>query len=245
MALQNGFGFQRFLSNGTPDSGFGTASFILTPLEEGWYANLYPLFDQYRLLIQPDDKLLVAAQSKSFAGLSPEDRRFAVMRCNANGTPDASFGTNGIVIPTLMHPRGNSASALALQMDGKLVVGGYAKGVWDEDFAIVRLTTGLTDGGWATQVPVASQSKAFDVALFPNPTSSAATLAFTLQNSSPVVVIALRDLRGSMVQRTVTRDVPAGRTSIRLDLPAGAIPGVYIVTTQAAEGSVSVMLEKK
>ncbi len=199
VALQNGFGFQRFLPNGTPDSSFGTASFALTPLEEGWHANLYPLFDQYRLLIQPDDKLLVAAQNKPFTGPWPEDRRFAVMRCNANGTPDASFGTNGIVMPTLMRSRGNSASALALQMDGKFVVGGYAKGVWDEDFSIVRLTTGLTDGGWATQVPAVSQSKAFDAALFPNPTSSAATLVFTLRNSSPVVVIALRDLRGSMV----------------------------------------------
>lgn len=53
------------------------------------------------------------------------------------GTPDYSFGTNGIQL-TQLDPGSDEGHAVAVQSDGKIVLGGYGSAGVDSDFALVR-----------------------------------------------------------------------------------------------------------
>lgn len=59
------------------------------------------------------------------------------MRLNADGSIDNSFGTAGAV-STDISGRGDSASAVALQSDGKIVVAGRSSSQVNSNFAVVR-----------------------------------------------------------------------------------------------------------
>lgn len=72
---------------------------------------------------------------------------FAVAKVRANGTLDPAFGTAGLVRIDLSSSRNDYATSLALQADGKVVVGGYCDSAsTGYDFCAVRLsTTGTLD----------------------------------------------------------------------------------------------------
>ncbi len=72
------------------------------------------------LVVQPDDRMLLIVRLMTVPGSTS----FAVMRINANGTPDASFGSGGVWYP----PGFQSVSAIALQADGGLLLAGAATG---------------------------------------------------------------------------------------------------------------------
>jgi uncharacterized delta-60 repeat protein len=110
--------------------------------------------------IQPDGKIVVAGYTGVFGrpGRPTEDRfDFAIVRYNANGSLDPSFGTGGIVNTGVI----GRAFAVALQSDGKIVVAGDAP--LTQDFRIARynsdgtldasfdadgqVTTDVEDGG--------------------------------------------------------------------------------------------------
>ena len=91
------------------------------------------------LVIQPDGKIVVAGGAFplfTFAG------NFVIVRYNANGSLDRSFGENGIV--TTFFDAGSYASAVALQPDGKIIAAGtdfvdFVIGDQsDTDFALAR-----------------------------------------------------------------------------------------------------------
>ncbi|MBK9108360.1 MAG: hypothetical protein IPM92_08290 [Saprospiraceae bacterium] len=65
--------------------------------------------------IQNDGKIVVAGYSGN---------NLALIRYNHNGSLDHNFGSQGIVITNLGCANA-SGSSLLLQMDGKIVVGGY------------------------------------------------------------------------------------------------------------------------
>ena len=71
------------------------------------------------------------------------------MRLNINGTPDSSFGTDGRVI-TSITTRGDTARAVALQADGKIVVAGSSNNQVNPNFAAVRYNAnGTLDASFA------------------------------------------------------------------------------------------------
>lgn len=66
------------------------------------------------LALMPDGRLLMGGTRND---------QFALYRCNADGLPDLSFGTNGISLHQVAG-HANELYALALQPDGKLLAGG-------------------------------------------------------------------------------------------------------------------------
>jgi uncharacterized delta-60 repeat protein len=113
------------------------------------------------LALQPNGKIIVVGT----AGSIMHDSEFAVARLNANGTLDTSFGDNGTVLTSFGTPSSNfrvdsSASGVALQSDGKIVVVGSAMFTWEKgppppgftlytDFAVARYdTNGKLDQGF-------------------------------------------------------------------------------------------------
>jgi uncharacterized delta-60 repeat protein len=104
----------RFSADGIPDLTFGTSGHVLLDLPPVAYGSV--------IRSQPDGKLVVISVCK--LSYDAELSRACVARVNADGTPDASFGPNGIrqLIPP---PEGSyHAHDLAVASDGKLYVAG-------------------------------------------------------------------------------------------------------------------------
>jgi uncharacterized delta-60 repeat protein len=120
------YALARLNADGSLDSSFGTGGKVTTPLPGGARAGI-------AAALQPDGRI-VALGSAGFPEVI-----IALVRYNADGSLDGTFGTAGQVsVPT---PLGVQASALALQPDGKILVA--ASTTVSPDFALVRL---LPDG---------------------------------------------------------------------------------------------------
>ncbi|HEU4628623.1 MAG TPA: hypothetical protein VFS08_02730 [Gemmatimonadaceae bacterium] len=122
---------KRFDADGSPDAGFGTgglvtvdpyADFTADPRVDAESRSSYA----YHAIVAPDGKLLVAGLASYFDGASAEQRvNSAVVRLNPDGTPDASFSGDGA---TTVDMGGDDwAEAVALQSDGKVLLGGRSE----------------------------------------------------------------------------------------------------------------------
>lgn len=105
----------RFNNNGTPDSSFGTAG-ILT-LDTGTTA-----YEKLQSVVQQADGKLVAAGFSCTTETCAQSAAVLV-RVNANGSLDSSFGVGGMV-STMLNGFSTNNLGLALQKDGKLVTSG-------------------------------------------------------------------------------------------------------------------------
>lgn len=107
-AQSSAFIFTRFHPNGTADiTGVAT---IGTFGSRG-----------QAVALQPDGKIVMAG----YTLISNTDSDFALVRFNPNGALDDSFGAGGIVTTSMGTPT-DYGSAVALQPDGRIVVGGSA-----------------------------------------------------------------------------------------------------------------------
>ncbi|MFD7262045.1 calcium-binding protein [Streptomyces sp. NPDC059874] len=77
--------------------------------------------DSPDMVLQPDGKILTVGTLTPAEGGDPA---FSLLRYNANGSPDTTFGDGGAAATTISS--GDSGQALALQPDGKIVVAGLS-----------------------------------------------------------------------------------------------------------------------
>lgn len=132
------FALVRYESDGSLDPGFGASGIVITPLgtgnDEGW-----------PVAVQSDGKILVAGSTDNGS-----DYDFVVIRYDADGTLDTSFGTVGKVI----FPIGTGwdiCRGLTLQPDGKILLAGVSDVLTAYQFALVRLDSdGNFDTGFGT-----------------------------------------------------------------------------------------------
>ena len=110
-----GFALARYLSNGKLDSSFGTGGLALADFNTEPGA-------AYAVALQPDGKIVAAGKVFSETGVDD----FGVARFNTNGSLDTSFDGDGRQTIDFFS-ESDSAAALALQQDGKIVVGGTAE----------------------------------------------------------------------------------------------------------------------
>ncbi|MEQ1902744.1 MAG: DUF4347 domain-containing protein, partial [Pirellulaceae bacterium] len=116
----------RYNADGTLDTSFGTGGIVTMSLGAS-----HDAFTS--LALQADGKILAAGYSQNGA-----TNDFAVVRFNANGTLDTSFDGDGIALIDLAGGH-DYANGIAVQTDGKILLGGYATVAGNEDFALVRL----------------------------------------------------------------------------------------------------------
>jgi uncharacterized delta-60 repeat protein len=96
----------------------------------------------FGLAIQADGKIVAAGYG--FAPTGPQD--FAVARYNPNGSLDSGFGVDGRVLTTFEPNSIDGGGALAIQPDGKILVGGRTRTGPRADFGLVRyLPNGALD----------------------------------------------------------------------------------------------------
>jgi uncharacterized delta-60 repeat protein len=113
----------RYLSNGIVDPAFGVVALPGDNVGRG-------------LAVQSDGKIVLAG-SIDIATFPATDKRFALMRLNANGTIDETFGTRGRV-QTSITGRGDAALGVAMQADDKIVAAGVGSAQLNSNFALAR-----------------------------------------------------------------------------------------------------------
>lgn len=103
----------RYNSDGSLDSQFGingVTSFDLGGFDTGW-----------DLTIQPDGNIILVGR-RELSGFSSAD--VALLRLYSNGAVDSGFGYGGVTITDYQGLQ-DGANAVALQQDGKIVIGGF------------------------------------------------------------------------------------------------------------------------
>jgi uncharacterized delta-60 repeat protein len=127
------FAVTRYNENGTLDTSFGANGRVTTN-----FPNLAAVASA--VAIQSDRKIVVAGGAFPLFTFLGD---YAIVRYNANGSLDTSFGRGGIV-RTRFSAGGSYAYAMALQTDGKIIAGGtvFVDFSTDDssntDFALVR-----------------------------------------------------------------------------------------------------------
>jgi uncharacterized delta-60 repeat protein len=116
---QGGFAIARYNASGTDiDPTFGVNG-LATFSADSWNIR-YSLAD---IVVQPDQKI-VTVGTQEIGNFT----NFVIVRFNTDGTPDTTFITNGFLImdkTDFPNNRFNSANAIALQPDGKIIVSGH------------------------------------------------------------------------------------------------------------------------
>ncbi len=115
--------------------------------------------EAFALALQTDGKIVIAGCTNN---ATPND--FLIGRFNPNGSPDLSYGTNGLTVT----PIGNAAefaNSVAIQADGKIVAAGFSNNGTKNDFAVVRQNSDGTpdttfdgDGKLITPIGTAADS---------------------------------------------------------------------------------------
>lgn len=143
------FALARYNQNGSLDSTFGTGGKVTT--------SFFRDDEAFAATIQPDGKIVVAGSS-----FTETSRDIALARYNTDGTLDATFG-NGGKVTTDFFGNLDEAFGVALQSDGKIVVGGIARRTingplrYNDAFGVVRYNTdGSLDSTFGTGGKVAT-----------------------------------------------------------------------------------------
>jgi uncharacterized delta-60 repeat protein len=143
------FAVARYNPDGSLDASFDGDGKVVTALGER--TDII-----YDLIVQPDGKTV--AVGVTFNG--PKTRRFAIVRYKSDGALDASFDGDGIITLNIGTSLMDTAYAVLVQPDGKIVVAGsvlmvVASGnsrVNQNDFGLVRLNTdGSLDNGFGDE----------------------------------------------------------------------------------------------
>jgi uncharacterized delta-60 repeat protein len=131
-ALAGAVAVGRYLSNGAPDSAFGTGGLVTTELDfAAQYASSVALL--------ADGRILVGGASGS-RGL----RELTIWRLLADGQFDAGFGSAGVATTDLGSDDG--ISAMALQPDGAILAAGSTVDVFADDGSDAVLARYLPNG---------------------------------------------------------------------------------------------------
>ena len=118
----------RYNHDGTLDAGFGNSGAVI-------YNGATNNHDSGNgVTIQADGKIVVAGKTRNFA----DNEDLLVMRLNNDGTPDSFFGANGVVTYIGTSASWESAAALNIQPDGKIVTAGSGTG-GGNDVLVLRL----------------------------------------------------------------------------------------------------------
>lgn len=110
----------RYNQNGILDTSFGNGGRVLTAFVSP--PNSDSIDQAYAVSLQRDGKIIVVGSTNATTG---GNRNFGLARYNTNGSLDPTFGDHGLVT-TDFNGGPDEAYALAIQPDGKVVVGGTA-----------------------------------------------------------------------------------------------------------------------
>lgn len=119
------FAAARYVADGSPDATFGTSGVALVPVLSQSSAR--------GVQVLADGSVLLAGGSASGARSD-----ITLVKFDAAGSPDGSFGGGTGKVTTNLSGGRDYGFALALQADGRVVVGGYRAATAGDDIAVLR-----------------------------------------------------------------------------------------------------------
>ncbi len=122
------FSVGRLNPDGSSDNTFGTGGFVSVDVNSS-------IDIGYEVHVQPDGKILLTGVSNGGGVVS-----MALIRLNADGVLDPTFGNNGIVISIGSYSNLVSNSSELLS-DGKILVAGYYLGTNSQDLVVGRFNS--------------------------------------------------------------------------------------------------------
>jgi uncharacterized delta-60 repeat protein len=137
----------RYNQDGSLDTSFGSGGKLTT--------SVLGIYDYaYDLIVQPDGKIVTVGY-----GYNGSNSDIALVRYNSNGSLDASFGSGGKTVVSVLSSH-DEAYAVALQADGKIVATGSAYNGTSWIFTAVRVNANGSldstfdgDGRLTTNIP--------------------------------------------------------------------------------------------
>ncbi|MFA5432404.1 MAG: T9SS type A sorting domain-containing protein [Candidatus Paceibacterota bacterium] len=215
----------RFNSNGTFDSLFGSNGIVITSIDSNSCRG-------YSLTLQPDGKIIMAGSA-----YNSTNHDFALLRYNVNGSLDSTFAINGI-ITTSIGTGNDVAYSVAIQSDGKIVLGGFSINNTNSYFALARYISGLNIG--IIDFPFTNNS----ILIYPNPIRQNATLEYELQDQE-MISIRLVDIQGRSIKTFINNvKQEIGKHQQILSLPAKLPSGYYFINISYGKGQVSIKIIK-
>jgi len=211
----------RYNANGTPDitNLVGGTGLVTTDV------NTSQDDVAFAVVRQPvDGKIIVVGTSFT----TPAS--IVVIRYNVDGTPDSSFGSNGITVTSLPSADA-SAFAATLQADGKLLVAGRScplSGV--SSFLLLRYHTDIATGGAAGTLDMAGFNSPLGYVVTPIP-SGTETSANAVALSGTNILVAGHSKIGGRFVIALARYTPGGALDTDPDPTTGFGGGTGIVTT--------------
>ena len=226
--LSSDFALVRYTPDGEPDNTFGLGGKQVTEVSPGFGWAASPV-------LSAEGKIIVAGSTDDDEN---PNSNFALVRYLPDGTPDNSFGNDGIVT-TEISPYPDFANAVSLQNDGKIVVAGSSSNGTDYDFTVVRYISDIEHVG-VIDFSISEES----VLIYPNPILGEANLGYTLSQNEEVS-ICLIDMQGRILQIYLDREKQeAGTHEQPIILPEGLLSGNYLLTISSPRGWISIKIMK-
>jgi uncharacterized delta-60 repeat protein len=212
--------FARLTSAGALDSTFGSGGTRLVA-DPGGGDN-----DANGLALQPDGKIVAAGDVYT---TSTDNVR--LVRVDASGNLDATFGSGGIATPTALTRVSGAPAGIAVQGDGKLVVPVAVVVSGKPIFAIARyLSNGAVDTGFGTGGQAKTRFGIF--------TGEDDAYAVTIQPDGKIVGVGATDLGDAGVQWAAARFLPEGaRRSGVVAIPEAILDGAFSFNIICPDGS--------
>jgi uncharacterized delta-60 repeat protein len=158
---------------------------------------------------------------------------FGLGQFDTSGANDNSFGVGGTVT-TDFAAGADAANCIALQADGKMVVGGVS----GTTFAVARYigeVVGINELGLTKAVPV----------IYPNPVKNDAVIEYTLLKDQ-MLNIGLYDITGKLISSVITNERRTqGMHREQLNLNGSVAAGTYVLTLSNGSESRSVKITKE
>lgn len=194
------FSVARYNTNGTPDNSFAGSGHTITPTISGFNC------EGDAIALQADGKILVAGSANDTSTTSPQNGYFVVVRYNADGSLDTSFGQSGIVAVQLPGFLPDVyVGDMLIQSDSLIVIAGEAFiNMPDGDMVFVRL---LPDGNPDPAFGTAG------ISVQAPPNGGAYPTAMALQPDGMIVVAAVIDA-GTHNDPVMTRITDTGSVDL-------------------------------
>ncbi len=130
------FALVRYNPNGSIDSTFGTKGIITNALILSGKIEYFNIANS--VLIQNDGKIVIGGYT---GNITDGKYYFAVLRFDANGNADNTFGSSGISL-AFVGDTNEEINSIALQSDGKIIAGGFSENTYqggiEDDFTLIR-----------------------------------------------------------------------------------------------------------
>ena len=137
-----GFGIDRLLPNGAPDTGFGSGGIAVAQFANG-------INFAMSTATQTDGKVVAVGIAES---LPSGMHAIAIARFGSNGVLDQGFGSGGRVMPAVAGATQTGAESVIVLADGKILVGGSALFATGSQGILIRLNAdGSPDASFGSE----------------------------------------------------------------------------------------------